>query len=84
MPQMPQEIGGIIISDETKKTKTSGTRPLAGYSKGGARKKTCSEFGLCWTTVLALGRVATVGTSERWIVSRYLVHRIASRRWQTK
>jgi hypothetical protein len=39
---MPQEIGGIIISDETKNENTRN----APTCRGGARKKMCSEFGL--------------------------------------
>jgi hypothetical protein len=69
---MPQEIGGNNFRrNEKKNLKHQERARLQG------RKKTCSEFGLWWTT--CLGVVATIGASERWIASRCLVHRIASR-----
>jgi len=49
---MPQEIGGIINSDETKNENTRN----APACRGSARKKTRSELGLCWTTCLEVGR----------------------------
>jgi hypothetical protein len=57
---MSQEIGGIIISDETKRIKTPGTRALAGaLGRKRVRSSVCGGL-------LALGWAATIGTFERW------------------
>ena len=71
---MPQEIGRNKSFRRNEKVKHQERARLQGGGEGGRPEE--NAFGVRFVLP---EWVATIGTSERWIASRYLVHCMASR-----